>query len=185
MENTFTPTSSAPRRFELLRRWWHDPKIYVPLLIFAVARVLTLAVGVMALQAGPVSNVFRSDQILVESLKARQFSSPLTPFVDPWHRWDTGWYLKIAVKGYSADDGSIIFQPLYPGLMALVGVVVGDKLLAGLIVSSVACIIFLMILYRLVRLEFRNDSLPINALVLLPAFPPPFYLHAAYTGGTF
>ena len=27
------------------------------------------------------------------------------------------------MKGYSADDGSIIFQPLYPALMALVGVV--------------------------------------------------------------
>src|SRR5260370_33422319 len=97
MENTLTPAVSAPRRFEILRRWWHDPSIYVPLLIFAVARVLTRAVGVIALQAGPVSNVFRTAPIFVESLQARRFSSTLTPFIAALARWETGWYLKIAV----------------------------------------------------------------------------------------
>src|SRR5437764_12497840 len=118
MENTFMHAPSTTHRFEILRRWRHDSSITVPLLIFGIARVLTLVIGVMALRAGRVNNVWSTDPIFVESLQARQLNNPLTPLIEPWHRWDTGWYLKIAVKGYSADDGTIIFQPLYPSLMA-------------------------------------------------------------------
>ncbi|MEP7286491.1 MAG: hypothetical protein ABI947_12055 [Chloroflexota bacterium] len=184
MQNTLNSTLwNAPG--ETLRRWWKSPAIRIPVLIFVTARFLTLIIGVTAVQLGPVYNPYVSDKIFVESLEARQPSSFLAPLIDPWHRWDTGWYLKVAVKGYSADDGSVIFAPLYPALSAAVGVVVGDTLLGALIVSSIACLAFLLILYQLAQLETHSERVASTTLLALIAFPTAFYLLAGYTESPF
>src|SRR5258708_4931445 len=115
-----------------LRRWWKDPANQVPVLVFVTARLLTLVAAFVAVQTGPVKNQFANDPIFIQSMEARQPNNALTFLVEPWHRWDTGWYLKIAAKGYDANDGSIIFAPLYPALMGALGKFVGDTLLAGL-----------------------------------------------------
>jgi hypothetical protein len=93
--------------------------------------------------------------------------------------------MKIAAKGYSGDDGSIIFAPLYPASMAALNVVVGDMLLSGLLVSSAACLVTLLLLYRLARYETGSDSAAQTALVALIGFPTAFYLLAAYTESLF
>ncbi len=36
-----------------------------------------------------------------------------------WDQWDFGYYQKIAELGYSRDDGSIAFYPLFPWLIRL------------------------------------------------------------------
>src|SRR5437762_2130602 len=122
-----------------LQRWWLDPSIRFPVLIFVAARILTLVIGVTAVQIGPVHNPYASDPIFLASLEGRHLQGPLNTLVEPWHRWDSGWYMKIALYGYAADDGTIIFAPLYPALVAVAGALVGDALLGGLLVSSVAC----------------------------------------------
>src|SRR5258708_2694206 len=168
-----------------LQRTWADSSIQIPVLVFVAMRFLTLVVATTALQFGPVYNPYASAPIFVQSMEARQLSNPLTPFIEPWHRWDTGWYLKVAVKGYAPDDGSIIFTPLYPALMAIVGAVVGDKLLAGLLVSSAAALAFLIILYKLAFLETGSKSIATHTLLLLVSFPTAFYMMAGYTESTF
>ena len=45
--------------------------------------------------------------------------------INPWFRWDTGWYLKIAAVGYDLKDGSTVFPPLYPLLIRWVAALVG------------------------------------------------------------
>jgi hypothetical protein len=167
-----------------LRQWWQDPSIRVPVLLFAAARLLTLGIGVMALQAGPIHNPYASDPIYLASLQGRQFNGPLYSLIEPWHRWDTGWYMKVALQGYAPDDGTIIFAPLYPALMKITGAIVGDVLLGGLLVSSVACLAFLLIFYRLARRETGSDAAAQNTLLALLAFPTAFYLLSAYTEGT-
>lgn len=56
--------------------------------------------------------------------------------------WDAGWYFDIAERGYNYrgpnQQSSVAFFPAYPGLMRLVGIVVGDTLLGGVIVTYVA-----------------------------------------------
>ncbi len=186
MEITANSASAASTNGNVLRRWWRDPSIRFPVLIFIAARVLTLVVAVVTVRTVPVVNGFANDPIFIESLDARQMNNPLTFLVDPWHRWDTGWYLKIAAHGYAANDGTVIFQPLYPALMAGIGKLVGgDMLLGGLIASSVACLFFLIIFYKLIILETGQDNAARNTLFVYMAFPTAFYLMGGYTEATF
>ncbi len=181
MQNSLT----ANRAILTLQRWWAEPSIRFPVLIFVAARFLTLIIGVAALQLGPVQNKFAAHPIYLASLQGRHLQGPLNTLIEPWHRWDTGWYMTIALRGYSPDDGTIIFAPLYPALIAVAGAVVGDVLLGGLLVSSVACLAFLFVLYRLARQTTGSDSAAQSALLALVAFPTAFYLLAVYTESVF
>jgi hypothetical protein len=176
---------ALPQISSILQGWWKFPSIRIPVLIFIAARFLTLVVGATAVQLGPVHNPYASGPIFLASMQARQPLGLISILVDPWHRGDTGWYLKIAEQGYAAGDGSIIFAPLYPALMAATGLIVGDKLLGGLLVSSIACLAFLVILYQLALRETGSDQIAWNALLALAAFPTAFYLLAGYTEATF
>src|SRR5450759_1296414 len=60
----------------------------------------------------------------VPSIEGQQFThiSP-NPLIDLWHRWDAGFYTKIALDGYGWQvglrDGDATFMPLYPILISL------------------------------------------------------------------
>ena len=45
-----------------------------------------------------------------------------------WDQWDFGYYQKIAEFGYSREDGSIAFYPLFPWLIRLVASITGSYL---------------------------------------------------------
>ncbi|HVO71412.1 MAG TPA: hypothetical protein VMT24_15285 [Aggregatilineaceae bacterium] len=168
-----------------LSRWWHDPAIRIPVVVFLAARLFTLVVGSVGGNISSIHNPYADDRIFVASLEVTHADGRLYDLIGGWHRWDTGWYMKIAAKGYSGDDGSIIFAPLYPASMAALNVVVGDMLLSGLLVSSAACLVTLLLLYRLARYETGSDSAAQTALVALIGFPTAFYLLAAYTESLF
>src|SRR5215475_4056052 len=60
-------------------------------------------------------------------------------FLEPWNRRDVEHFLKIAERGYRAEDGTLSFHPLYPLLGKLAGLLTGGHELLGLfIVSNVA-----------------------------------------------
>ena len=100
-----------------------------------------------------------------------------------WQRWDTLWYTLIAHRGYSLEDTSIFAPPLYPWLMRTFGDLLGGSetatLLAGLLVSNVACLVFLVYLYRLVEME-TETKLACRTVVYWALFPTAFFLWAAY-----
>src|SRR5258708_37712828 len=118
MQNTFSPTMSV--QSNRLVRWWCDASFRVPILVVTAARILTLVFAAASLRIGPVHNAFANDPIFLASLQARQYDNPLTFLIEPWHRWDTSWYLKLATSGYDSNDGSVIFPPFYPRLVGIV-----------------------------------------------------------------
>ena len=100
--------------------------------------------------------------------------------VDVWARWDSNWYLRIAESGYSWPSSTPAFFPGYPLLVAGLGRALGDRfLLAGLVVSLVACAAAFALLYRLVaeRLGARDAS---RSVLYLALFPTSFFLGAVY-----
>ena len=123
--------------------------------------------------------------------------------LSPWQRWDALWYQHIAENGYAAGDGSTAFFPLYPLLSRIVSVpLLGNVVLAELLVSSAAFAAAMWLLYRLARLDSASVdtgsvaadrtagsrvALPVPQLaVLLTAlFPVGFFLLAPYTEGLF
>jgi hypothetical protein len=96
-------------------------------------------------------------------------------------RWDTGWLLGIADKGYSLDPHAYAFFPLYPALVGVLGrILLRNFLLAAAVVSLAACAASFVFLHRLaVRLvgaEAANRS-----VVYLAVFPTTLFLGVAYT----
>src|SRR3954471_677636 len=58
----------------------------------------------------------------------------------PAARWDSAWYLDIAVNGYGASHGNPAFFPLYPLVVRIGGWLVGSPLVAGSLISG-ACLV--------------------------------------------
>jgi hypothetical protein len=105
--------------------------------------------------------------------------------VTAWESADALWYLRIGSQGYAVDDGSGAFFPLYPMLIRSLGVLIGGHwLLAAYVVSNLALVVALVLLYRLTALEF-SDAMARKAVLYLCAFPTAFFLFAPYTESLF
>jgi hypothetical protein len=105
------------------------------------------------------------------------------PLLALWQRFDTNWYLAIATRGYAAD-GSTVYFPLYPFLIRAVSAVIGNAMLAALLVSNLALIGVLVMLYRLTETLFDTASAR-RTVAYLFLFPTGFFLLAAYTESLF
>lgn len=101
-------------------------------------------------------------------------------FLAVWNRWDTGHYIYIATNGYNPNTENPAFFPLYPALMAgLDPLLPGDMLAAGLMISSLATLIALVVIFRLVD-DLFDAATAERTIVSLVAFPFAFFLVAAY-----
>jgi Gpi18-like mannosyltransferase len=61
---------------------------------------------------------------------------------------------------------------------------IGDPFIAGLIISNVAGLIGMTVLYQLVKEDFGEDQ-AVNAVLYFSIFPSAFFLAAAYTESLF
>ena len=168
-----------------ITHWWRTDNFLVPLAVFIAIRLLTIVSVQVAVAVSPVQNPFATHHIFADSLNYIHSTGLIRDIIEPWHRWDTGWYVRIAGAGYAPDDGSITFMPMYPGLVAVVGSLVGDMLLGSLIVSNTACLIVLILLYHLIRVELKSRIRARYTLFALASFPTAFFLLAGYTESTF
>jgi hypothetical protein len=105
-------------------------------------------------------------------------------FVNPWFGWDTISYLGIAIRGYQ-QDASIAFMPLYPFLIRFTAPVFGrNDLLAALVLSTIFCIISLILMYELFAAIYP-ETIARDAVVMFLTFPTAFFLLAGYTESLF
>lgn len=156
--------------------------ILAPLLIFVVWRMLTLAAGWQSVQWIPVETpawIYADDagRLYDAALPSGSF---LHDWIEPWHRWDSGWYLMNAMQPFTFETAAA-FAPLFSLITAVVApLVASNYVLAGLIVSNIACAAAMILLYRLVEDEFGGGDLPLRTIALLAAFPTAFFLTAVY-----
>ncbi|MFL5732564.1 MAG: mannosyltransferase family protein [Chloroflexia bacterium] len=102
-----------------------------------------------------------------------------------WTRWDGQWYLKIATEGYHRDDGSAAFFPLYPWLVSGTGWLAAERYIwAGILLSSLFFLAALILLHRLVRLDFHPADAG-RTTFYLAAFPMAFFFWAVYSESLF
>ncbi len=102
-------------------------------------------------------------------------------------RWDTGFYVSIAEEGYFYKDvplPSVAFFPLYPLMMRALGAVVGDPLMAGIIISNVALLLAAVLFYRLVA-ESWGQPVADRAVWYWLIFPAAFFGTAVYSESLF
>jgi hypothetical protein len=153
--------------------------LYLAVLLCLVARLAGLALGWALWQQGFVPiHPLGSDQVYLD---VEPMTGPVTGWaLGVWQRLDTLYYLQIAMVGYSADDGTVVFPPFYPLLIRLVGAVLGGQyLLAALLISSVACVGLLVLVYRTTLAQFDAGAAR-RAVVYQVFFPTAYVLIAPY-----
>ena len=101
-------------------------------------------------------------------------------------RWDAEWYGLIAREGYkyNGDPGqtqTVVFYPLYPMLSRVTaGVLRIEVIDAMLLVSNLAAIAAILMLFKLVRERF-DDRTALTAVAMISFFPSSIFLSAGYT----
>lgn len=109
---------------------------------------------------------------------------PSHPFPDRrwfegWTRWDTGWYWAIAKDGYyyagPAQQSPVAFFPAYPLAMRAVGAVVGDVLVAGVMITFAAGLGATVVFHRWCRAALGAPVARLGVLLLV-VYPFSFYL---------
>jgi Gpi18-like mannosyltransferase len=116
-----------------------------------------------------------------------------------WARWDSEWYLLIADQGYDSSEffenfavgyepaATAGFLPLYPLLIRALYPLFGG-VGAGVLISNVALLGSLFLLYRLAATEGRHDkerATGLAACVALLVFPSSLFLSAVYAESLF
>jgi Gpi18-like mannosyltransferase len=99
-----------------------------------------------------------------------------------WGRWDAVHYLDIGTRGYHGTD--MAFFPLLPLLIGILGRVMGNHLVAGLVISNVALFFALLFLYKLVEHEF-DRTVARRAIFYISIFPTAVFFSAVYTESLF
>lgn len=106
-------------------------------------------------------------------------------------RWDTGWYLGVAVDGYewhparSTQQQNIAFFPMYPMLMRYGSLFAARQTMwVGVAISFVAFFLALRYLFRFARATLDEDRAAAG-IALLAAYPFAFFYSAAYTESLF
>ncbi len=108
-------------------------------------------------------------------------------FLNGLFRWDSGWYLQIAERGYSFrpdKSSSVAFFPLFPLLSRYLGKLMGGHAVAGLVIANVASVGAIAYL-RLLGGALFGDRIGKLAVTLLLVFPTSLFLSAYYTEGLF
>jgi len=163
---------------QLYRQLIAEPAVGYALSIFLTHRLLLSALGTLFALFVPVEPPLGTSLLRDVS---PHFWGPGFFLLAPWQRWDTNWYIQIAQHGYDVGNGTTNFPPLYSFLVGLLGrVLVGQYMLAALIISNLAYIIALVYLYRLTTRHF-DEATARRTLLFMATFPSAFFLLSGYT----
>ncbi len=166
------PKPAGWRELMARARW-----IRTPVFVFLVTRI-----GIMAIAYISVS-VIPDAQETIYHLRGTD-NRLLDVFGS---RWDTGFYVSIAEDGYSfggVELPSVAFFPLLPIMMRLLMPLVGDAVVAGILISNLALLAATITLYRLV-LEEWDGAVAERAIWYLSVFPASMFGSAIYTESLF
>jgi hypothetical protein len=107
-------------------------------------------------------------------------------FTDVWARWDSVWFLRIAVHGYvSPSHADAPFYPLYPAAIAGLGRVFGNHfVVAGIVISLAASLGAFFLLHRIAEERLGADNAR-RAVLYLAVFPMSLFLIAVYSESLF
>jgi hypothetical protein len=106
-------------------------------------------------------------------------------WLEIWNRWDAIHFQRLAQVGYSAADKlKAWFYPLYPWSVRLTAYFTGNFLVAAFLVSTIASVIAVVLLRRLVRLDF-SASVARRAVWFFLIFPTAYVLHIGYSESLF
>jgi len=107
------------------------------------------------------------------------------PVIYPWANFDGVHYFSIAKSGYTYDGR---FFPLYPGLVHLLGSLLGKTdeafFIAGFLIANLSFLAALHLLFKIISTEY-SEKIAKKTIVYLLCFPTSFFFGALYTESLF
>jgi hypothetical protein len=154
--------------------------VRVPLVIFLLSRAYIFLLGAIAMWIDrPLPPVGVLGYYYLPELRGLAHY-----FLQPWGYWDGHWFGLIAEHGY-VHRAATAFFPLYPTLLrAVAWLLDGQIALAGVLISNAALLGALVLLYRLIQIDFPR-AVARRALLYLALFPTAYYLGAVYSESLF
>lgn len=106
-----------------------------------------------------------------------------------WKRWDGLHYVNLAELGYSGyvEDGKnlfLVFFPLYPWLMRVISLLMGNTMAAGLLLSFLCYSSGCVFVYRLAAFELGREGAK-RAVLFLSVYPYAFFFGGIMTESLF
>lgn len=157
-----------------MRVRWHTYKPYAAsLLIFLGSRLLVLLAILYAANFVPPN-------------QGSAYWNVDSPWLRYLLRYDSGWYLRIAVQGYSYNGNDsieqpVVFYPLYPLVGRFISRLFGIEPYVGLlIVSNLSILIAIPLAFKLIKEDYGNKT-ALYAIALLSFFPTSLFFSAGYT----
>ncbi len=175
----------------VLRCWsaWHWGDVLIPLIATRLALLMTgrIAIYFPIFEGYPIAEV-----------RTRGWNFTTHRLLDIWGRWDSNWYMDVALNGYALRgdltevQSNVSFFPVYPylvraGLWLIPDVwqTRGVILLVGLVISNVMLLAALVLLYRLLMEIYGDRGLAQRTVLYTLLYPAAFFLSAFYTESTF
>lgn len=142
-------------------------------LLFAGWRLATLLIAYFGLSFLPFH----------ETSSELEWANQTTDYWVRWANWDGGHFRGIAENGY-LHSYQVVFFPLYPLLIKILGFAGIPSLWASLLISNLSIIGALFYLYKLVLFD-DEDSIAKKTVLATLAFPTAFYFGTAYSESLF
>jgi len=98
-------------------------------------------------------------------------------------QWDTGWFIRIAERGYDVKENSAFF-PVYPLVVRGLAAVIGSHLVAGVLISLAAAGVACLLLVELAR-PLLGDRGATDAGLYFALYPVAFVYTSVYADGLF
>lgn len=111
---------------------------------------------------------------------------PTHPLWDSFCRWDSGWYDRVARRGYFLQEGQsdVAFFPAFPYLSRWLSYGLGSHFAAGLVISNVSLLVGLCFLHELAEGYVGAEGAR-RAVWLVLVYPATIFYSAYYTEGLF
>ncbi len=163
----------------LLKLWRWKP-IRRAMLLYLIMRFGLSLWAVLALVVVPVET--GPDKAMRPYLGSEPVDEGLVSLLlGPWQRFDTLHYIHLARYGYEAGTHHTVFPPLYPLLIRVVDVLLGEQyLLAALLVSNLSAIGYLTVFLVLAEREIGSVDAE-RAQIYAALYPWAFFLLAGYS----
>jgi hypothetical protein len=130
----------------------------------------------------PIIVIAELASIVIAQRPGAHVAESTNPLLAVWGRWDAVHYLDISQHGYYGTD--MAFFPLYPALIHLAGLFIGNDLIAGLLISNVAFFFGLLFFYKLVEHQYTR-AVAHRAVFYISIFPTAVFFSAVYTESLF
>lgn len=111
-------------------------------------------------------------------------SDPSAPYLAwIWANFDGRHFLDIATSGYQRTN--FAYFPLYPAIIWLLGrISIIPPLYLGILISSLSFLTSMFVIYKIVRLDYKDNIAPL-AILFLSLFPLSFFYHSVYPDSLF